>query len=66
MTLLQSGADIATIALWLGHENLDSTGIYVHADTTLKERVLARTTPVNTKPGRFRASDTLLTFLEGL
>jgi len=66
MTLLQSGADIATIALWLGHENLDSTCVYVHADTTLKERVLARTTSVNTKPGRFRASDTLLTFLEGL
>jgi len=66
MTLLQSGADIATIALWLGHENLDSTGIYVHADMTLKERALARTTPVNTTPGRFRASDTLLTFLDGL
>ncbi len=66
MTLLQSGTDIATIALWLGHESLDSTGIYVHADMTLKERALARTTPVKTKPGRFRASDKLLAFLEGL
>ncbi len=63
---MQSGVDIATIALWLGHESLDSTGVYVHADMTLKERALARTTPLNTKPGRFRASDKLLAFLDGL
>jgi site-specific recombinase XerD len=66
MTLLQSGADIATIALWLGHESLDSTGIYVHADMTLKEKALARTAPLNTKPGRFSPSDKLLAFLESL
>jgi integrase len=66
MTLLLSGTDIATIALWLGHESLDSTGIYLHADMTLKERALARTAPLNSKPGRFRASDKLLTFLDSL
>jgi integrase/recombinase XerD len=66
MTLLQSGVDASVIALWLGHEQLESTNIYVHADMTLKERALARTAPPNTKAGRYRASDDLLAFLDRL
>lgn len=58
--------DPATIALWLGHESLDSTNKYLHADMELKRRALDRTTPTNTKPGRYRASDRLLAFLESL
>jgi len=66
MNLLHSGVDIAVIALWLGHESTQTTQIYVHADMVLKERALARTTPPNTKPGRYRPPDALLAFLEGL
>jgi integrase/recombinase XerD len=66
MRLLHAGVDTATIALWLGHERAETTQIYVHADQTLKERALARTTPVGTAPGRFRPADELLAFLETL
>ena len=58
--------DTATIALWLGHETLDSTNKYLHADMELKRRALDRTTPANTKPGRYRPPDPLLAFLESL
>ena len=58
--------DPATIALWLGHETLDSTNKYLHADMELKRRALDRTTPTNAKPGRYRAPDRLLAFLESL
>jgi hypothetical protein len=58
--------DTATIALWLGHETLDSTNKYIHADMALKQRALDRTTPPNAKPGRYRAPDPLLAFLESL
>jgi integrase/recombinase XerD len=58
--------DTATIALWLGHEALDSTNKYIHADMELKRRALDRTTPTNAKPGRYRAPDRLLAFLESL
>jgi site-specific recombinase XerD len=66
MQLLQADVDTSVIALWLGHENVETTQIYLHADLTLKERALARTRPPTTKPGRFRPSDSLLAFLEGL
>jgi site-specific recombinase XerD len=66
MQLLQAGVDTAVIALWLGHEQIDTTQIYLHADLALKERALARTTPPNTAPGRYRAPDNLLAFLEAL
>jgi integrase/recombinase XerD len=66
MTLLQAGVDLATIALWLGHEGLASTNIYLHADMALKERALARTAPAGVRPGRYRASDRLLAFLDRL
>ena len=66
MTLLRSGVDLATIALWLGHEDLRTVQIYLHADLQLKERALARTTPPNTTPGRYRPPDPVLAFLESL
>jgi site-specific recombinase XerD len=66
MRLLQAGVDTSVIALWLGHEHVDTTQIYVHADLALKERAIARTSPPDAKPGRYRPSDTLLAFLDGL
>ncbi len=67
MNLLRNGVDTATIALWLGHEDVRTTyGVYLHADLGLKEQALARTAPPNTLPGRFRPSDALLAFLERL
>jgi integrase/recombinase XerD len=67
MQLLQSGTDTTVIALWLGHERAETTTrIYLHADMSIKERALARTAPVNTKPGRYRPSDQLLAFLDNL
>jgi integrase/recombinase XerD len=66
MRLRAAGADISVIALWLGHEGIETVQIYLHADLAIKERALARVTPPNTKPGRYRPADTLLAFLEGL
>jgi len=66
MNLLQAGVDLATIAIWLGHEDLRTVQIYLHADLAIKERALARTTPPDTDPGRYRPSDSLLTFLTNL
>ena len=66
MLLRAKGVDIATIALWLGHESTQTTHIYEHADPALKEQAIARTAPLGAKPGRYRPSDALLAFLEGL
>jgi integrase/recombinase XerD len=66
MLLRAGGVDIATIALWLGHESIKTTYIYQQADPALKEQAIARLAPLGTKPGRYRPSDTLLAFLEGL
>jgi integrase/recombinase XerD len=66
MRLLAVGVDTSVIALWLGHEGVQTTQIYLHADLAIKERALARTTPTNTRPGRYRPPDALLAFLEGL
>jgi integrase/recombinase XerD len=66
MRLLEAGVDTTVIALWLGHEQVDTTAIYLHADLTIKERALARTTPTGVKPGRYRPPDSLLAFLEAL
>jgi hypothetical protein len=49
-----------------GHEQVETAQIYLHADLGIKERALARTTPPNTMPGRYRAPDALLAFLEAL
>ena len=66
MCLLRAGVDTSVIALWLGHEQAETTQIYLHADLALKEKALARTTPTDTKPGRYRPPDQLLAFLEAL
>ena len=66
MRLLAVGVDTSVIALWLGHEGVQTTQIYLHADLAIKERALARTTPTNTRPGRYRPPDPLLAFLEDL
>jgi integrase/recombinase XerD len=66
MRLLLSGVDVTVIALWLGHEQVTTTNVYLHADMSQKERAIARTTPPDTKPGRYRAPDSLLAFLEAL
>jgi site-specific recombinase XerD len=66
MQLLQAGVDLAVIALWLGHENIRTTQIYLHADLRLKEQALARTTPPRTASGRYQPPDPLLAFLESL
>lgn len=66
MQLLQAGVDTSVIALWLGHESVATTQVYLHADLALKEQALARTTPPNTTPGRYRPPDPLLAFLEAL
>lgn len=66
MDLLASGVDRTVVALWLGHERVETTNIYTHADMTVKEKALARTTPLGTKPGRYRPADPLLAFLESL
>jgi integrase len=66
MRMLAAGIDITTIALWLGHESPDSTRPYIHADLQLKQNALDRTAPPDTTPGRYRASDALLAFLQAL
>ncbi len=66
MRLLHAGVDTSVIALWLGHESIDTTQIYLHADLALKERALARTTPPHSTPGRYRPPDATLAFLEAL
>jgi site-specific recombinase XerD len=64
--LLRAGIDQTVIALWLGHESVRTTDCYVHGDLSIKERALTRTKPRHVPPGRYRPSDTLLAFLEGL
>ena len=66
MTLLQSGVDCAVIALWLGHESLETTQIYLHADLQLKEKAMDQTKPVGVPSGRYQPPDEVMTFLEAL
>jgi integrase/recombinase XerD len=66
MELLQAGVDRSLIALWLGHESVETTQIYLDADLALKEKVLAKTTPIKTKRARYRPDDELLSFLKNL
>jgi site-specific recombinase XerD len=66
MDLLQSGVDRSVIALWLGHESVETTQIYLEATLSIKEQALAKTTPRQGKPGRFQPGDRLLNFLNGL
>lgn len=66
MRLLLAGNDITVIALWLGHEQITTTQIYLHADMTHKQQAIDRTRPLATKPGRYQPPDALLAFLEAL
>ena len=66
MDLLHHGVDQTVIALWLGHETVQTVQVYTHADLRLKEKALARITATNTEPGRYRPDDKLLAFLEAL
>jgi integrase/recombinase XerD len=66
MELLLSGVDRSLIALWLGHESVETTQIYLDANLAIKEEILAKTTPINAKGGRYRPDDDLLAFLKGL
>jgi len=66
MELLQAGVDRALIALWLGHESVETTQIYLDADLALKEKVLAKTMPIKGRRGSYRPADELLGFLKNL
>ena len=66
MRLLLAGNDITVIALWLGHEQIATTNIYLHADMSHKQRAIDRTKPLAAQPGRYRPPDPLLAFLEAL
>lgn len=66
LELLQAGVDRAVIALWLGHESVETTQIYLEATLAMKEQALDKVTPPHGKPGRFRADDHLLSFLNSL
>ena len=66
MSLLQGGVDQATIALWLGHESVATTYIYLHADLKLKEEAMAKTTPLDAPIGRYRPEDSVLALLNSL
>lgn len=66
MELLQHGVDLTVIALWLGHESAETSQVYVQANLEMKEKALAKTTPVNVKMGRYQPDDQLLAFLKNL
>lgn len=66
MHMLQSGVDVTTLALWLGHANPATTHAYVEADLAMKEKALQKLQPVGADRRRFRADDRLLAFLDGL
>ena len=62
----EAGVDTSVIALWLGHEGIETTQIYLHADMSIKEQALARVQQPGTSPGRYRPPDSLLAFLDNL
>ncbi len=66
MDLLQAGVDRSVIALWLGHESVETTQIYLEATLAMKERALAKTLPPHGRPGRYQPGDQLLGFLSSL
>ena len=66
LDLLQAGVDRAVIALWLGHESVETTQIYLEATLSMKEQALAKTAPRHATPGRYRPGDQLLNFLSSL
>jgi len=66
MHLLQSGVDIAVIALWLGHESIETTHVYLEADLATKAQALQKLAAVEVQGARFTADDPLLAFLNAL
>ena len=66
MELLQHGVDRSVIALWLGHESVETTQMYLHADMRLKRQALSRIPPLGVKPSLYKPDDELLAFLEDL
>ena len=64
--LLQAGVDRALIAIWLGHESVETTQIYLDSNLALKEEILGKTRPIQSRPGRYHPGDRLLNFLKGL
>jgi site-specific recombinase XerD len=66
MELLQAGIDRSVIALWLGHENVETTQVYLDANLAMKEKILEKTSPRDANTSRYRADDALLSFLKGL
>ncbi len=66
MELLRKGVDTTVISLFLGHEQVDTTTIYLNADLTMKQAALDRVTPPNTTPGRYRPPDAVIAFLDNL
>lgn len=66
MLLLESGIDRSVIALWLGHESVETTDIYLHANLATKEKAIAKTAPPGSRQKRYRPGDRLLAFLEAL
>jgi site-specific recombinase XerD len=66
MDLLQAGVDRSVIALWLGHESVETTQIYLEATLAMKEQALAKASPPQGKPGHYRPTDQLLAFLNSL
>jgi integrase/recombinase XerD len=66
MELMQAGVDRTLIALWLGHESVETTQIYLDANLSIKEEILSKTTPISTTAGRYKPDDNLLAFLKGL
>lgn len=66
MLLLESGIDRSVIALWLGHESIETTEVYLHANLATKERAIAKTAPLGVRQKRYRPGDQLLGFLEAL
>ena len=66
MDLLQEGVEQSTIAMWLGHESIETTQIYLDADLAMKEQALARTRPPNGRTGQSHPTDHLLAWLEAL
>ena len=66
LELLQAGVDRAVIALWLGHESVETTQMYLEATLAMKEQALMKTSPLNATLCRYRPGDQLLNFLDGL